>query len=380
MAAGRDISRRDFVRAASIIIPAVALGGVGVAFGAREVYQDAIQETRTFVDDAGRSVEIPTPSHLSRVYFSGPIGQVMLFTLRPDLIAGTTLPFTRQELEYLPEGTSDLPFMGSVSENKEIDVEQLHEIGIQLILSVVGDKDNVEDLNLEDPDGLQEETGIPVVYLKAGFDTMADGYRKLGEIVGEQERAEELAAYLTGIYERVSEAVGNVPIEKRVKLYYAEGDEGLQTEPFNSAHAYTFGVAGAYNVADVENRVSHGMTQVSIEQVRKWDPEVIVAWDDEIRDGADELIRTSADWAGISAVENDRVYTMPNAPYSWCDRPAGPNRCIGIQWVANMLYPDYYDVDMVEVTKDFYRTMWRLDITDDQAKDLLGNSYPPQGS
>ena len=31
---------------------------------------------------------------------------------------------------------------------------------------------------------------------------------------------------------------------------------------------------------------------------------------------------------------------------------------------------------MVEVTKDFYKKMYWADITDDQARELLGNSYP----
>ena len=78
----------------------------------------------------------------------------------------------------------------------------------------------------------------------------------------------------------------------------------------------------------------------------------------------------------MRAVRDGRVYTMPNAPFAWCDRPPGVNRFLGIQWVANMLYPDLYDVDMVEVTKDFYSRMYWVDITDEQARDLLGNSYP----
>ena len=67
---------------------------------------------------------------------------------------------------------------------------------------------------------------------------------------------------------------------------------------------------------------------------------------------------------------------MPAVPFQWCDRPPGINRLIGIMWVANVLYPKYYDVDMVEQTKEFYKKMYWVDITDDQAKELLGNSYP----
>lgn len=52
------------------------------------------------------------------------------------------------------------------------------------------------------------------------------------------------------------------------------------------------------------------------------------------------------------------------------------NRVLGIQWVANMLYPDRYDVDMMDVTEEFYKLFYEVDLTDEQAQELLGNSYP----
>ena len=61
---------------------------------------------------------------------------------------------------------------------------------------------------------------------------------------------------------------------------------------------------------------------------------------------------------GAVIVKDGRVYTMPNTPFSWCDRPPSVNRFLGIQWVANMLYPKAYDVDMVEVTKEFYSLLY----------------------
>ena len=94
---------------------------------------------------------------------------------------------------------------------------------------------------------------------------------------------------------------------------------------------------------------------------------------------ADEIIRTDEKWSHISDVKNGRVYTMPNAPFAWCNRPPGVNRFLGVQWIANMLYLDRYDVDMVEEVKNFYSLLYWVDITDDDARELLGNSYPPYG-
>jgi iron complex transport system substrate-binding protein len=52
---------------------------------------------------------------------------------------------------------------------------------------------------------------------------------------------------------------------------------------------------------------------------------------------------------------------------------------LGLQWLANMFYPKLYDVDMLEVTKEFYSRLYWVEITDDQALKLLGNSYPAYG-
>jgi iron complex transport system substrate-binding protein len=206
---------------------------------------------------------------------------------------------------------------------------------------------------------------------------VAEAYRFLGDVLGVKQRAERLAAYCEDSYAEVSTAVGGIPANERVTLYYAEGPEGLQTEPDVSQHALTFAIAGANNVAAVPETEGLGMSNVSLEQVLDWDPEVIVAWDLKVRGGADELIRTSPNWAKIRAVKTGRVYTMPNVPFAWCDRPPGVNRLLGIHWVANMLYPQRYDVDMVELTREFYSTMYWVDITDEQARAILGNSYPP---
>jgi iron complex transport system substrate-binding protein len=337
---------------------------------------DAVLEGKRHVtDDAGREVEIPTPNRLERVYFTSALAQIYCFTVAPDLLAGTGLQFTPHELEYLPEGTSELPFMGSLSGNGEIDREQLLVEDVQLVLSISGVE--LAASSIAEATDLQQRTNIPCLALDGSFDHVADCYRFLGDVLGAEQRAEELAAYCEGAYARVTSAVRDIPAFEKKSLYYAEGPEGLQTEPDGAQHALTFTFAGAKNIAAVPEIEGLGMSNVSLEQVIAWDPEVIVAWDLKVRGGADQMIRKSENWALIRAVQTGRVYTMPNVPFAWCDRPPGVNRLLGIQWVANMLYPDRYEVDMVEVVKDFYSKMYWVDVTDEQALGILGNSYPP---
>ncbi len=384
---GRSLSRRDFLRVTSAALISggmlVTLGGCSAEninqvmedTGLKDTLDATLRNKRTIVDHAGRSVTIPTSDVLERVYFTGANGQIPVFSLAPDLMAGTGMLFTQEELKYLPAGTEKLGYYGSLSGNGEIDREALIAADVQLVIDASSIALSAADIDTAQK--LQDQTGIPVVCCDGSFDKIAECYRFMGDILGCPDRAEELAVYLEDIYERVTAALSGLADEDKVTLYYAEGPLGLQTEPDESLHALTYYVAGANNVAAVEATQGLGMSNVSLESVLNWDPEVIVAWDDVIRGGADEIIRTNPSWAPIKAVQNGRVYTMPNAPFAWCDRPPSSNRFLGIQWVANMLYPDLYDVDMVEVVKDFYQTMFWVEITDDDAKELLGNSYPP---
>ena len=375
----QNISRRSFIKGSAGIVGATVLGnGLLVTLSGCDAHETAeriFRGQRTIVDDAGRELQIPTSEELERVYFTSALAQVFIYSLRPELMAGTTSRFTSQQMEYLLPELEALRYMGAFSENGEIDREAMMAAKVQLVFSISGIE--LTETNISEAETFQEQTDIPVVLIDGSFDKITKAYRFLGDIIGAQERAEEVASYLEKIYNDVVDAVAQVPEDQRTTLYYAEGSLGLETDPDESQHALTFKVGGAKNVA-ADVPVQHlGMSKVSLEQVLAWDPEVIVAWSEANRGGADELIRTMDDWAKIRAVKTGRVYTMPDAPFSWCDRPPGVNRFIGIQWVANMLYPDVYDVDMVEKTKEFYQKLYWIEISDDQAKELLGNSYPP---
>lgn len=374
-------SRRSFLRmggalALSSLIP---LGTLATATGCRSsVGDEFFKGTRMVVDHVGREVTIPTSDVLERIYYTSGLAQVYVFSLDPEMQGGSSSEFTAEQLAFLPAGTEDLLCMGSLTDGKEIDREMLMKEDIQLAFSISGV--GLTASNISDAEKLQEATGIPVVLVDGSFDKIGEAYRFVGDIMGKQKRAEEIASFLEQIYIDVTSAVAEVKDDERISLYYAEGPFGLATEPDISQHALTFEIAKARNVATVDLIPDIGMTSVSLESVINWDPEVIIAWDSVINGGADEIIRTNSNWSMIKAVQDERVYTMPGAPFAWCDRPPGVNRFLGIQWVANLLYPELYDVDMVEETKRFYSQMYWVDITDEQAKELLGNSYPVRKS
>lgn len=371
---GREVvSRRSFVRMAGCSV--AALAGAGVLSGCRsEAGDEVFKGVRTIVDDAGRELQIPSSSALEKVYFTSGLAQVFVLAVAPDLMGASCSKFSDEDKRFLTDELEGLKYLGAV-ETGEMDVEAVLSQGIQLIFSISSVELTAE--NISEAENIQKLSGIPVVLIDGSFEKIGHAFEMLGDILGRKERAAKLSAYCEDAYTRVTEAVRDIPEDKRVKVYYAEGPLGLQTEPAESQHAYSFNVAGANVVAKVDWFDATGMADVSLESVIGWNPEVIVTWDSEIRGGAEEHIKSSADWAVIEAVKKGRVYAMPNTPLAWVDRPMACNRYLGIQWLANMLYPDKFDVDMVEVGQDFYELFYGKRPSKEDMLSILGDSYPP---
>ena len=54
--------------------------------------------------------------------------------------------------------------------------------------------------------------------------------------------------------------------------------------------------------------------------------------------------------------------------------PPSVNRILGIWWLGNLVYPDIYDYDMREISKEFYSLFYNYELTDVEVDALLANS------
>ncbi|MDR2671826.1 MAG: ABC transporter substrate-binding protein [Coriobacteriales bacterium] len=370
------ISRRDFSKLlATGFVISLATPALNACESIKGAADAAILNKRTVIDDAGRTLEVPTPGSIKSVFFTSALAQVYITSLCPELLGGTASKFDASALRFQPEGVDKLPYLGTIHNNGEIDRESLLTEDIDIMFSISGIQ--LTRQNISEAEGLQQQTGIPCLLVDGSFTKIPAAFRFLGDVLGRPQRAEELALFCEQSYESVNSVVATIPQSERIGVYYAEGPEGLQTEPETSQHMLGFLEGGAKCVATCDETYGGGMTDVSLEQVLKWDPEVIIAWDTNSRGGAYEDIRTNPDWAQIRAVKDKRVYAMPNEPWAWCDRPPGVNRIIGIHWIANLLYPDLYEVDIKEITKEFFKVMYSKEIDDDTVLEILGDSYPP---
>ncbi len=334
-----------------------------------EAKESSDAKTVTIEDMNGREVEIPSPSELKKVYYASPLGQLMIYTINPEKLAGVVSELREEQLRFMP-GAKGLEVMGNFDGGKTVNAEQVLASGAQVFISM--GPMPLSDKTVESANELQDKLGIPVVVVNGLFDQRAEAYRFLGKVFGEEERCEELAKYCEETFKEVQEKVASIPEDERVTLYYAEKENGLATEPDTSSHAAVFKYAGAKNVADVENTPGSGMTPVTLEQILAWNPEVIYMG----KGGSSpyQEITTNPDWANIKAVQDGRVYEAPNLPFSWIDRPPSSQQYLGLRHVANVLYPDVFDYNMPEEVQKFFKLFYQVDVDLDEAAQLLGEN------
>ena len=191
--------------------------------------------------------------------------------------------------------------------------------------------------------------------------------------VWDKDHAEELAQYAEQVFTDIN-ALSDIPEEKKVSVYFGNGEDSLETAPRGSQHAQILDAINAVNVADLE--LGDGSrVQISAEQLLAWDPDVIVVNGepkaDKSGNSAAEDILSNPDYASLKAVQDQKVYGTPNAPFSWVDRPAGPNRLIGMRWFSALIYPEYIKCDINEEIHKFFDLFYHVDLSDEQLENVL---------
>jgi iron complex transport system substrate-binding protein len=185
--------------------------------------------------------------------------------------------------------------------------------------------------------------------------------------LGEEDRADELVSYYNEKVNYITGKTSRIPENERVRVYFAgggpKGGSVLTTVGKKFIWHDNINVAGGINVA--ENLTGYFNT-VSIEQVIRWDPEIIITGRAE---GASEDILSDPKWQDISAVRNGRVYVIPSYTHTW-GYPTS-EWIMGTMWLADRLYPETVELDMTVETKEFYSKFFHCDISDEEVYEIL---------
>ncbi len=323
---------------------------------------------RVITDMAGREVILPGEIH--SVMGKSPMGTILIYTLDPDSLAGWNYLFTEQERRYIPSPYDELPLLGGwFGKKNSANLEKI----IKTAPDIIMDADFLTPETIAADDELQNQLGIPVVMVDgSGMDALPGVYRFMGELLGLGTRAEELAAYCEDTLDTARSITSVMDDSRRISVYYAEGPEGLQTEPRGSRHTQLIPLCGGINAADGGKDASVDMARVSLEQVILWNPQVIIT---PAEGGGGEAFLTNLSslpgWSEVEAVREGRLYAIPQYPFGWFDRPASVNRIVGIGWLSRILHADLFPTGMEEEVCRFYSLFYHLDLNGAQLDELL---------
>jgi iron complex transport system substrate-binding protein len=324
------------------------------------------EETRTITDMTGRTVTIPV--EIDTVLGTSPPTTEAVYMLDPDALIG--LNFAFNSTKYVDPKYANLPNVGGQQMGNTLNYETFLSMSPDVILfGSSPDHDVVSTI-----DDMQTKLSpIPVVGVidTTNAKDYGPGITFLGDLLNQKEQAAKLNSFYNSVYRNVTEKVASIPDEQKVRVYYAEGPDGLKTDPEISDHAQLIAICGGKNVADVKEKGGGGMAPVSMEQVVSWNPDLILAGDSRFY----KSVLSDPNWKDINAVKNKQVYLIPNQPFGWIDRPPGVNRIIGIPWLAKVFYPEQFaDMDLSVLIREFYSKFYHYDLTDDEVNEIITSS------
>ncbi|MBR6595988.1 MAG: ABC transporter substrate-binding protein [Oscillospiraceae bacterium] len=325
-----------------------------------------IAKTKEFTDSLGRTVTVP--EKITKIAITGPLSQVYIIPLAGDMLVGVSNAFASDAALYLPAYISEKTEIGQLYGGKgEMDLEALLAAGPEVVIDIGEPKQNTA----QDLDALTEQTGIPFVHITATVATAPEAYRILGQLLGREEKAEELASWGENTYAMIAAMMEKVDADGvRKTLLYCLGDKGTNVMAEGSFHAETVNMM-AKNLAVVEEvSFSGDGNQVDMEQILLWDPEYIVFDPASCYD----TVAGDAQWQELSAVAAGNYYKTPYGPYGWLSSPPAVQRYLGMLWLGQLLYPEYTEYDLKEEVTEYYKLFYGCDLTEEMYNALLENA------
>lgn len=328
---------------------------------------EASDETITFTDDLGRTVELP--AQIDKICPSGFTAQQVLLTIAPDKLVGLAQDLTDDQLKIFGDKFAGYPVFGAVlGATDSLNREAVAAAGPQVIVDTGEAKEGAE----EDLNNLQEQLGIPVVFIEAKLSDYGAAYARLGELLGMEERGNELSAYCANAYDTTETVMAGIPENERVRMAYLLGENGLNAIAKTSFQGAVMDMV-ADNVVVVDDVSGKGNgNEVSLEQIALWNPDLIIFQAGSIYD----TVGDNPAWAGIAAIDNNNYYQVPDNPWCWMNNPPTVNQLMGMQWLPRLLYPDKFDDTIADVTREYYHTMYNYDLSEDELNNLIKDAVP----
>ncbi len=352
-----DISRRRFLKtlAATTIVGVYA----GTMFGCTPNASTSgsastsasASGTRTIVDDAGRTVEIPAVVNTAAgsgfgaraIVYAGAIDKLVGVS-ETDKKISVSLPYAMLNAATF----NALPAVCSGGMNNTVFEEEMVKLAPDVIISTSTDP-SVDD-------ELQKKLNIPVITVHMNnYDIFEDKYYQslamLGEVFGTTSHTDEVIAAMKEWQKDLANRSAGVSDADKPTVYIGgvsyRGPHGIEG---------TYGGYGPFDAVAAKNVVDEtgktGPFSVDLEQISAWDPDFLFLNPENMSQVNEEFANNPAFFDTLKAVQNGKVYSQP-AYIAY-----GTNYELAIAnayFVGKTIYPDQFkDIDIEKKADEIF--------------------------
>ncbi|MEZ2722222.1 ABC transporter substrate-binding protein [Paenalcaligenes hominis] len=304
--------------------------------------------------------QLPEPVEVKRIFAARASAAVMLNSVAPAQLLGWSFPLPETSKQWLSETSRQLPVVGSLAgRGSTISSEQLMALHPDVIVDVGEVNEHYASLAKE----FSEKTGIPYILIEGRIEDTPEQLEIVGALLGQQRHGQQLAQAAQGVLDYVK-AKRESSSFKAPRIYLAHSATGLETASEQSIHSEIIRLVGATNV--VEGSDSDGLTQVSMEQVLAWNPELILTQDKQFY----QNVYQDSLWQDVPAVRNKQVLFVPSVPFGWIDVPPSINRLLGALWLSAWIHKENEHV-LLEKMRHLFVMFYQNDPGAEKLKQLL---------
>ena len=364
-----------------LAVLALTLSMVGCGNAAANQSQSSSQPevdvngTHTVVDHGGNTVEVP--DKITRVvidqipilstymsYFQGSAPNIVGYCGSfKDTITKTVLKDIAPELMQSAD---------TVYAQSDLNIEEVMKLNPDVIFYNANNASHAQIL---------KSSGIPCVgFATVGGDTEADPLARyqqwlcfFEDVFGEDGKMDNFKNAGNAIIADVEKRIATVPEDKRpsAMILWKYSDGVPQVSGKGTFGTYWLKRLG---VKDVVVDEAKGFTQVNMEQVYRWDPDILFL------DGPGLLsLKTSdvlnnkvsgTDFSTLTAVKNKRVYDTTLGMWNWFT--PNPDAPLVYAWMAYNTYPEAFaDYPLKETIKEYYQKWYGYTVTDKDMEEML---------
>ncbi|QSZ67820.1 iron ABC transporter substrate-binding protein [Methanofollis aquaemaris] len=356
----------------------------------------ANEQVRTVTDSRGIEVTIPAKIERVATVSDGLVEEVMYIFGVDDTIVGLGSKGSQFVSNYsysldngrnlsieggknvalaLSPHLKDLPLF--MDYGSAMNLETLASLKPDVVIIRLGSSSFLsgEDENAQKSIRMIESLGIPVVVLytpecakNADPTEISDEIRIIGNVFGEEKKAEEIIAKLESREDRIRERTQNISDDQKLGVLLF-GLSSMHRTETAAGIAWGLKTTESYIVENVVNaknayRSDVGTFQViNTEQVLAMNPDVIILGTASGYHPPDELYYAPyyRNLRELDAVKDHHVTSLPYAPRNSAERLEYP---INMMVIAKSTYPDRFeDIDLNEWVLSFYQDIYGVDYT-----------------